>query len=29
MLYQAFYPSELSDSHPIPISYGIVLEEKL
>lgn len=29
MLYQAFYPSELSDHHPIPISYGFVLEGKI
>ena len=29
MLYQAFYPSELSDHHPIPVSYRVVLEGKI
>jgi len=28
MLYQAFYPSELSDHHPIEFYYGFVLEGK-
>lgn len=29
MSYQAFYPSEHSDNHPIPISYNFVLEGKI
>ena len=29
MLYQDFYPSELSDHHPIPISYGFIFEGKI